>query len=405
MISVNNVFNFYNKAYYLNTVFKYKTSSSLPSKNYILYNRYVLYKYNKIVHFTSKSKLNFVFDIEKEQLAFRKSLSAVLESLLKNSMYKELPEVEKWLQKLLQENLVGGKNRRGFSTVMAYGMTEKPEKVNEHSLYLARTLGWCVEMFQAYGIILDDIMDSSSTRRGNVCWYRRPDVGLSCAINDSILVYNNIFEILKTHFRNTPNYIDIFHLITKVMCLTAAGQHLDFITAKSPKVYSTFTINRYNAIVKYKTAYYTYNLPVNLGLLLTSNMEREMLEPVNDICIKLGTLFQMQDDYIDCYGDETVTGKLGTDIQEGKCTWLAVQALQRCTNNQRKVFEVCYGSPEPAHIERVKRIYHELKIPKMYRAEEQTLYEEILQQTRSISRDAISSLLTALLEITYRRQL
>lgn len=47
----------------------------------------------------------------------------------------------------------------------------------------------------------------------------------------------------------------------------------------------------------------------------------------------------MRDDYLDCYGDIEVTKKIGNDIAEGKCTWLAVVALQRATKEQRKIFE------------------------------------------------------------------
>ena len=48
----------------------------------------------------------------------------------------------------------------------------------------------------------------------------------------------------------------------------------------------------------------------------------------------------VQDDYIDCFGDPEVTGKVGTDIEDNKCSWLIVQALKRVSPEQRKTLEV-----------------------------------------------------------------
>jgi len=48
----------------------------------------------------------------------------------------------------------------------------------------------------------------------------------------------------------------------------------------------------------------------------------------------------VQDDYIDCFGDPSLTGKVGTDIEDNKCSWLIVQALSRASNEQRSVLEV-----------------------------------------------------------------
>jgi len=64
-----------------------------------------------------------------------------------------------------------------------------------------------------------------------------------------------------------------------------------------------------------------------------------MFREATTILTEIGCLFQIQDDYLDCYGDQ-VCGKSKTDIQEGKCTWFIVEALQRVTPQQRKILEV-----------------------------------------------------------------
>ena len=51
-------------------------------------------------------------------------------------------------------------------------------------------------------------------------------------------------------------------------------------------------------------------------------------------------MYVIQDDYLDCFGDPAFTGKVGTDIEDNKCSWLIVQALARASKDQRAILEV-----------------------------------------------------------------
>lgn len=53
--------------------------------------------------------------------------------------------------------------------------------------------------------------------------------------------------------------------------------------------------------------------------------------------------FKVQNDFLDCFGDPDVLKKPGTDIEDGKCTWLAVSAMELASNKQKGVLVECYG--------------------------------------------------------------
>lgn len=72
-----------------------------------------------------------------------------------------------------------------------------------------------------------------------------------------------------------------------------------------------------------------------------SDLER--LERCRPMLLQMGELFQIQDDFLDCFGDESVTGKIGTDIQENKCTWLAVKCMELANDQQRQWMSSIYG--------------------------------------------------------------
>ena len=54
----------------------------------------------------------------------------------------------------------------------------------------------------------------------------------------------------------------------------------------------------------------------------------------------MGHLYKVQDDYLDCFGDTALFGKIGTDIQNRKCSWLIIKALDNADSSQRTVLKV-----------------------------------------------------------------
>lgn len=58
------------------------------------------------------------------------------------------------------------------------------------------------------------------------------------------------------------------------------------------------------------------------------------------ILIPIGEYFQVQDDYLDCYGAPELIGKIGTDILDNKCSWNVNVALQNADERQRKILDV-----------------------------------------------------------------
>ena len=91
----------------------------------------------------------------------------------------------------------------------------------------------------------------------------------------------------------------------------------------------------------------------------------------------LGEYFQVQDDYLDCYGAPEVIGKIGTDIEDSKCSWLVIQALAKASAEQKAVLEQYYGKTTPEDVERVKALYRELGLEAVYAQFETDMYETI----------------------------
>ena len=227
-------------------------------------------------------------------------------------------------------------------------------------------------------------MDSSITRRGEPCWYRQENVGM-IAINDASMLESSIYLILKKYFRSHPAYIDLVETFHEVTFQTELGQLCDLITAPEDAVdLEKFSMEKYTFIVRYKTAYYSFYLPVVLALHYLQLATRSNLRQAHDILIPLGEYFQIQDDYLDAFGDPAVIGKIGTDIKDNKCGWLINQALLRCDSAQRNVLDENYGQKDDEKEAKIKEVYKELELARLYHEYEVKRVEDIRKMIEGI---------------------
>jgi len=281
-------------------------------------------------------------------------------------------------------------------------------------------LGWAIEWLQAFFLVADDIMDASVTRRGAPCWYKLPRVGM-VAINDAFVLQAQMFRILKAHFGAAPEYGALLELFLDTTFRTELGQNLDLTAAPAGEGaagagagaaaaggpdFALFTAERYRLIVVNKTAYYSFHLPVCCGLLLAGHGAAARAPGVADILLKMGEYFQVQDDFLDAYADAAVLGKVGTDIQDGKCSWLVVQALAAADAAQREVLAAHYGRAAPESVAAVKAVYAALRLDERFEAYERDSHAELVALIARVAAETgvPAGVFEALLAKIYKRQ-
>ena len=91
--------------------------------------------------------------------------------------------------------------------------------------------------------------------------------------------------------------------------------------------FGRFTEKKYKSIVKYKTAFYSFYLPVAAAIYMAGIDEEKEHAIAEMILPEMREFFQIQENYLDLFRDPSVTGKIGTDVQDNKCSWLVVQCL------------------------------------------------------------------------------
>lgn len=241
---------------------------------------------------------------------------------------------------------LGGKRLRPILTLMTTEIFGgKAEDAMDAAL--------AVEMFHNFSLVHDDIMDDAPLRRGKVTVHEKWDLNTGILSGDAMLILSYQF------FESYPPemYKELTSLFSKTAIEVCEGQQYDVDFETRDDV----TIPEYLKMIEYKTSVLVA-AAMKMGALV-ANAPQKDADAIYEFGRNLGIAFQLQDDYLDAFGDPESFGKqVGGDIRENKKTFLYLKALEKANKQDKESLLHLYSiKPEDstAKVEAVKSIFEE----------------------------------------------
>jgi len=219
-----------------------------------------------------------------------------------------------------------------------------------------------VELFHNATLVHDDIMDESPLRRGH------QTVHMKWNVNSAILSGNVLLiESFRAFEDLSPQAMQrCLRMFSNMSIEVHQGQQMDVDFETMDHV----TIPEYIEMIRLKTSV-LLAAALKLGAIVADAPEKDA-QNLYDFGVNLGIAFQIQDDYLDLWGEQAKVGKrLGGDIYDNKKTILYLKALERADSSQReellRQYEIRQEDPEK--LATVKSIFEELEIDKFVKDE------------------------------------
>lgn len=266
----------------------------------------------------------------------------------------------------------GGKRIRPSFVLMAYNLFKDDV---ETALPAAAAL----ETYHNYTLLHDDLMDNADVRRG------RPTVHKKWNANTAILSGDTMLSLAYLHLANckTQNLKAALDLFTVTALEVSEGQQYDmeFETRTDVKE------EEYIEMIRLKTSV-LLACALKMGALL-AGASAEDAEQIYKFGEKVGLAFQLQDDYLDVYGDPVVFGKaIGGDITSNKKTYMLINAWNRSEGETRSELNHWLGVNDFDREEKIKavtNIYNKLGIDKLAEAKIKECFDESRKYLDGIS--------------------
>ena len=204
-----------------------------------------------------------------------------------------------------------------------------------------------LEIFHNFTLAHDDIMDNSMLRRGKKTINSKWDNNTGILSGDVMLIIS--YEVLNQY--QDSKYIHLSKKLTEISRLVCEGQQADMDFASKNDI----TENEYFEMIKNKTAVLIGCSFMFGGIVAEANDLNTNL--LYEIGLNLGIAFQLEDDLLDCFGDQEKFGKkIGGDIIEKKKTLLYLFTNLKLESEKKLEFENIFNSNEIAESEKINSI-------------------------------------------------
>lgn len=285
----------------------------------------------------------------------------VQENIYQKIYQKELNKIERRLQKLLSN-----RNPRSLYEPCEYSITGGGKRIRPFLVLIsAKASGGiynqvynaaiAVELFHNFTLVHDDIMDNSDLRRGRLTVHKKFDISTAILTGDNLiaLAYENLLKDCK---ENTKDIVSTF---TRGIIEVCEGQSLD----KEFELRDDVKIDEYKIMIYKKTAA-LLQMSCSIGAKICK-ADKSFINIVENYGKNLGMAFQIQDDLLDIIGEEKKLGKrIGSDLIEGKKTYLFLRALEKADGtDKKKLIKVIKNKGiQPEEVDLYRTIYYKYNI-------------------------------------------
>lgn len=267
---------------------------------------------------------------------------------------------------------MGGKRLRPTLLLMTYGLYK--DDINH-----ATPAAVGIETYHNHTLLHDDLMDHADMRRGKPTVHKKWNDNTAVLSGDTMLIMA-FRHIMQCQCQHQAEALDLFARTAQEIC---EGQQYDVNFETRTDV----TEDEYIEMIRLKTSV-LLACATKMGALLAGAPETDA-EVLYRFAERVGLAFQLQDDYLDVYGDPAVFGKkIGGDILCGKKTYLLINAYQRADEATKAQLLTLIGNNSmeaETKIKAVTDIYNALDIPALTRAAINRFYDEAHNELRKLS--------------------